>query len=99
MKTDRRQILINHCKQEGQITTQTCNDLLKKYYYCNHQHYVSEILTRLVKSGIFTRVKNGLYIMRNKPLKVLIKINKIYLAIKKYDPSRTTTKRNRGTKS
>ncbi len=68
MKVDKRLLLINHCKQEGQITTAEANDLLKRFYYHNHQHYVSEILTRLVKSGVFQRVKNGLYIIRSEPL-------------------------------
>jgi len=61
MKTDRRQILINFCKENKSITTTQANDLLKGCYYMNHEHYVSEILGRLVKSRIFIREKRGVY--------------------------------------
>ena len=68
MKVDKRQILINHCKQHGQIKTSEANELLKRFYYHNHQHYVAEILSRMVKAGTFQRVKNGLYVLRYEPL-------------------------------
>lgn len=59
---DRRQVLINHARANGdKITTKEANDLLAGCYYCNHEHYVSEILFRLVKSGLFTRLKKGHY--------------------------------------
>ncbi len=68
MKTDKRQILISHCKEKGELKTSEANDLLKRFYYHNHAHYVAEILSRLVKSGVFARVKNGLYTLIKEPL-------------------------------
>ncbi len=63
MKTDKRQILINYCKANKSITTSLANDLLKGHYYMNHEHYVSEILGRLVKSRVFIRESRGVYIL------------------------------------
>jgi hypothetical protein len=62
--TNKQNILIAHCKANGSIKTSEANELLKSFYYCNHAHYVSEILSRMVKSGVFVRKKIGVYELR-----------------------------------
>lgn len=61
MKVDKRKILIDICRKNGKITTKEANNALELYYYHNHKHYVSEILSRLVKKNVFKRVSNGVY--------------------------------------
>ena len=62
--TDKRKILLDHANANGgQITTQEANNLLKHRYYHNHEHYVSDILSRLVKSGVLIREKKGHYVI------------------------------------
>jgi len=62
MSNKRQQAIIIECKLNGgTITTAECNDLLKGEYYCNHEHYVSEILSRMVKSNILIRTSRGAY--------------------------------------
>ena len=53
---------------ENKITTKQANDLLKRYYYWNHEHYVSLILSRMVKNGKLIREKIGHYKLRDKPM-------------------------------
>lgn len=78
-RTDKRQLLINHCRDNGSITTAQANDLLKNFYYCNHEHYVSEILSRLVKSGIFIRESRGVYKIGSTPKSTEVAKNQINL--------------------
>lgn len=48
---------------KGEITTKEANDLLKRHYYCNHEHYVAEILSRLVKRNALARKERGVYVL------------------------------------
>lgn len=53
---------------DNKITTKQANDLLKHHYYHNHEHYVSLILGRMVKSGKLIREKIGHYRLRVTPM-------------------------------
>lgn len=69
---DRKQkIIIDFAvANESKITTKQANDLLKKYYFHNHEHYVSLILGRMVKNGKLIREKIGHYKLRSIPMNV-----------------------------
>ncbi len=62
--TNKQNILIAHCKANGSIKTSEANELLKSFHYCNRAHYVSEILSRMVKSGVLVRKKIDTYELR-----------------------------------
>ena len=47
--------------QGGEFTTAQANELLSCYYYHNGEHYVAEMLTRMVRNGQITRIKRGHY--------------------------------------
>lgn len=57
----KQQALLDRCRQDGQITSQTAYEMLSAYYYHNHEKYIGEILSRMVKSGKFIRVKPRLF--------------------------------------
>jgi hypothetical protein len=59
--TEKQTILINHCREKGQITKKEADELLKGHYYYNHSKYVSEVLARMVSAGILQRIKVGTY--------------------------------------
>ena len=60
--SEKQSSLVQHAlRNEGRLTKAEANDLLKRFYYHNHAHYVSEILTRMVSVGHFKRVKRGHY--------------------------------------
>lgn len=59
--SEKQSIILDFVRRNGNITTKKANELLAKYYYHNSQHYVSEILTRLVKSNKLIRVSIGYY--------------------------------------
>ena len=66
MSTNKRNILLDYArKHDGKITTEEANNLLAHFYYHNHQHYVSEILGRLVRSGELIREKRGHYKLKS----------------------------------
>lgn len=66
MSKSKKNILLDHARQhDGKITTEEANNLLAHFYYHNHQHYVSEILSRLVKSGELIREKRGHYKLKS----------------------------------
>ncbi len=60
--------IIKFITENGRIKTSEANDLLKQHYYCNHEHYVAEILSRMVKDGTIQRKERGVYEFRNKPI-------------------------------
>lgn len=65
--TPKQKILTDYILANGSITTSKANELLCNFYYHNHSHYVSEILTRLVKGGVLVRIKQGNYVLKHKP--------------------------------
>lgn len=68
MSKERMGILIRYARDhDRKISTAKANELLRHSYYHNHQHYVQEILYRLVKSGIFLREKRGHFIINPYP--------------------------------
>lgn len=63
---NKQNILLDHARQhDGKITTEEANDLLAHFYYHNHAHYISEILSRLVRSGKLVREKRGHYKLKS----------------------------------
>ena len=66
MSKNKKNILLGYARQhDGKITTEEANNLLAHFYYCNHQHYVSEILGRMVRSGELIREKRGHYKLKS----------------------------------
>jgi hypothetical protein len=59
--TEKQQILVDACRDRGQLTKQEADKLLESHYYYNHSKYVSEVLARLVSAKIMERVKVGIY--------------------------------------
>ena len=44
---------------ENKVTSKNALELIGNDYYCNSEKYVSEVLSRMVKSGLLKRVKKG----------------------------------------
>ena len=65
MSKNKKNILLGYAHQHGKITTEEANNLLAHFYYHNHQHYVSEILGRMVRSGELIREKRGHYKLKS----------------------------------
>ena len=69
--TNKQHILIMFAYgHERKITTAQANDLMKDWYYCNHAHYVSMMLKRMVRNGTLKRTGRGRYqllTIKNKP--------------------------------
>lgn len=71
----KQKALIDRCRQDGFITTKLANEMLAGYYYHNHEKYVSELLTRLVKSGKLVRVKVGVYELGTRKVSMDVEAN------------------------
>lgn len=71
----KQKALIDRCRQDGQITTKLACQMLAGYYYSNHEHYVSELLTRMVKSGKLVRVKVGVYELGTRRVSSDVEVN------------------------
>ena len=65
MSKNKKNILLGYARQHDGITTEEANNLLAHFYYHNHQHYVSEILGRMVRSGELIREKRGHYKLKS----------------------------------
>lgn len=52
-------------KQGGKFTTKEAVELLGRYYYCNGAHYVSEMISRMVKNGTVEKVSRGSYVLKS----------------------------------
>jgi len=57
----KQQALLDRCRKDGKLTSQTAYEMLSAYYYHNHEKYIGEILSRMVKAGKLIRVKPGLF--------------------------------------
>ena len=53
--------ILAYVREHGQITTKVANQMLSAFYYANHEKYVGEILTKMVRSGKLIRVSTGIY--------------------------------------
>lgn len=69
----KQQAIIDYIRTNGSITTKVANEMLKDFYYHNHEHYVSEILSRMVKAGKIYREKIGVYKLGKHPSDVVVK--------------------------
>jgi hypothetical protein len=54
-----KQILDFALKNDNKITKKEAIDLIGHNYFLNAQKYVGEVLTRMVKSHLLKRIKNG----------------------------------------
>lgn len=62
MSNNKATILLTFARSnDGKLTTKQANTLLARFYYCNAEHYVSEVLKRLVDSRALIRVSRGNY--------------------------------------
>lgn len=69
--TEKQKIIVDACREGGELTKQEADALLEKFYYYNHSKYVSEVLARLVSAKVIERVKTGVYRLReHSPYKV-----------------------------
>lgn len=59
--SDKQQLIVNYIRQNGTITTMQANQLLSCFYYHNAAHYISEILTNMVKRRYIIRTSRGIY--------------------------------------
>jgi hypothetical protein len=62
--TEKQKILVDACREKGELTKQEADGLLKGFYYYNHSKYVSEVISRLVHAKVLERVKTGVYRLR-----------------------------------
>lgn len=47
--------------KDGQIKKADAVELLGGSYYCNESKHVGDVLSRMVKAGLLTRVKKGVF--------------------------------------
>lgn len=59
--TEKQKILVDACRERGQLTKKDADKLLEKHFYYNHSKYVSEVLDSLLKKAIMERIKTGVY--------------------------------------
>jgi len=52
--------------------------MLAAFYYNNHEHYVSEVLTKMVRAGKLIRVSLGVYELGVKHTPVDVKQNSLF---------------------
>lgn len=62
MKSQKQKTIISYILNgRGEIKTSEANDLFRHQYHHNHEKYISEVLTRMVRKGYLQRVKRGVY--------------------------------------
>ena len=54
-----KQILSFASNNDGNISKSQAVELIGSCYYCNEKKHVGDVLSRMVKSGLLTRIKNG----------------------------------------
>lgn len=58
--SEKQKILIEFAyKNENKINKTQAVELIGNSYYCNENKHVGDILSRMVNSGLLTRIKNG----------------------------------------
>lgn len=61
-----RTILDFAIKNNNKITKKQAIEILGNCYYCNAQKHVGDILSRMVKSQLLKRIKNGFFEIKTK---------------------------------
>ena len=61
-------MIVDYIREGRQeITKQEATAILGRFYYCNEEKHVGELLSRMIKSGILERVKRGTYKLKKYP--------------------------------
>ena len=67
MISDKQKMILEFCsKNDNQITKIQAVHLIGNCYFLNAPKYVGEVLSRMVKSKLLKRIKNGLFEVQNK---------------------------------
>lgn len=67
MKSENQKIILRFAiKNNNQITKKQAVELMGHNYYHNGEKYVGEVLSRMVKSQLLKRIKNGLFEIQTK---------------------------------
>lgn len=59
--TDKQKIIFDFVRENGSITKKTAVDKIGGSYFINASKHVGDVLSRMVKSGLLKRVKNGVF--------------------------------------
>lgn len=51
--------------QNGELTKKQAVEAIGGRYYCNADHHVGEVLSKMVKAGLFERIKPGHFKVKN----------------------------------
>lgn len=54
-----KELLSFALKNENKISKQQAVELIGYSYYCNAKKHVGDVLSRMVNSGLLTRIRNG----------------------------------------
>jgi len=74
----KQKAILDYVSEHGSISTKIANQMLAAFYYNNHEHYVSEILTKMVRAGKLIRVSLGVYELGVKHTPVDVKQNSLF---------------------
>ncbi len=67
--TDKQKILFEFCRFNTQITKRKAVELIGNTYYTNAAKHVGDVLSRMVKSGLFIRIKPGVFALGDRTKK------------------------------
>lgn len=74
--SSKQQEVINYARNNGnEITKKEAVQLLAHYYYTNADHYVGEILSRLVKTNHLRRLSPGKFKLSSGSVEIKNQIN------------------------
>lgn len=59
--TEYQKKIFEEARKNGQITKRQAVELIGKRYYANADKHVGDVLSRMVKSGLLKRIKNGVF--------------------------------------
>ncbi|WP_288435344.1 hypothetical protein [uncultured Chryseobacterium sp.] len=60
---NKQRVILDWVRNNNEITKSKAIELIGGSYYCNSTKHVGDILSRMVKSGLLHRVKNGLFVI------------------------------------
>lgn len=77
--TPKQMILFEYCREHTEITKRKAIELIGHTYYINAPKHVGDILSRMVKSGLFKRIKPGVFALGQRTKKESIPENQLKL--------------------
>lgn len=77
LTTYQRAIIAEANRNGGQITKAQAVRLIGGVYYCNTEHHVGSVLSRMVKSGLLERIKPGVFQVcdKKRPKGITVDVN------------------------